>query len=283
MNQDLSSNDVDPVHQRSILIFCILVLLPAIPCALIPSLNALYMFLPAVATVLTLLITRPYSLNAALKHLGLTRLGLKQWLPALLIPIVVLTAGYGLVWTLNLARGSIPLSELKPGNTAIYFFGLVILNTLVFSLGEEIGWRGFLQRQMLGWPRLTRYIVIGLIWAVWHYPLLLLTQSYQAEGNRVIITALFTLTLIPLSIIIGELRERGDSVWPASLFHSSHNVAWGLLASFTLTTSPAAPYLAGESGLVPLVLYFIVAMIYLRRAPFVTTRTEAISDRRNKI
>ena len=55
-------------------------------------------------------------------------------------------------------------------------------------------------------------------------------------------------------------------MWPASLAHSAHNYFCALLGSMTVATSPvAAEYLAGETGLLPIVGYAIVAAILVRR------------------
>lgn len=67
------------------------------------------------------------------------------------------------------------------------FFALnLLLSGIVFSLvtglmtlGEEIGWRGFLQGQLLERNRLLPSVVfLGLIWAAWHLPLLLAGFNY---------------------------------------------------------------------------------------------------------
>lgn len=54
----------------------------------------------------------------------------------------------------------------------------------------------------------------------------------------------------------------GQDLRDTLLFHSSHNIAWGLLES--VSSSPAIIYWAGESGLIPLVLYSITAWLMFR-------------------
>jgi uncharacterized protein len=155
-----------------------------------------------------------------------------------------------------------PLSEVKPLNTLLYFVGLVVFNTLTFSLGEEIGWRGYLQPRLVErFGRLRAYLVIGIGWAVWHYPLIFSGQ-YHNEGNVWINTALFTLTVIAIAVVIGEVYEMRGSTWAASLFHTSHNAIWALLQGFSVPTVLLA-YLGGESGVIPLVLYSGVATVML--------------------
>src|SRR5690625_5122017 len=46
----------------------------------------------------------------------------------------------------------------------------------IFAFGEEIGWRGFLLRefQLLGFWKAS--LLIGIIWGVWHEPLILFAR-----------------------------------------------------------------------------------------------------------
>jgi membrane protease YdiL (CAAX protease family) len=56
-------------------------------------------------------------------------------------------------------------------------------------------------------------------------------------------------TIVAGSFIPGYLRVYTGSAWPASIAHLAHNVAWGTLAGFTVTSSPVVgnEYLAGDT------------------------------------
>lgn len=246
-------------------IFSGLVLLLAVLFALLnsPVFLALYMFIPAFATLIMLfVVTGEGYTKSGLAQLGLHRLGLRYWPLAILLPIPVLLAGYWLVWTIDPASYQSFPGGIKWFNTALYFLAMVLYQTLTVSLGEELGWRGYLLPKLLPYGKLKAYIYLGLLWAVWHYPLIFLSGVYNAEGNKLVTTALFTLTVIALSLITGELRARTGSLWPASLFHSAHNTIWQLLVSLSVST-PLITYVASESGLIPLALYSIIAALLL--------------------
>ena len=137
----------------------------------------------------------------------------------------------------------------KPGQTLpLPIWVLVVvdlaalpINALVSSglaLGEEIGWRGFL------YPRLRArlgdtlaVVVLGIIWGVWHAPLLLLGYNYPslAPGWRLVWMSVFC---IELTAILAWVRQRSRSVWPAAIGHGTVNAGLALTA-LMLGASPA--------------------------------------------
>lgn len=243
-----------------------------------PNLLILYMFSPAIAAVVLLLISRDGGWKDSWRALALNRLGLRSWLPAILIPMITIGIGYIAVWSLGIAKPSVSFGDMHWFNSSIFILSMLVLNTCVFSLGEEIGWRGYLLPRLMVLGPARAYLLVGLGWALWHYPILFFSTAYYAEGNRYILTLLFTSTVIPISFIIGELRMRSQSVWVASLFHSSHNVIWGFLSSFTLPATYTA-YIAGETGLIPFAIYTAVAvwMVQHRRAVLIRNAQAASS------
>src|SRR5699024_10007583 len=59
------------------------------------------------------------------------------------------------------------------------FIGEITINA-IFAFGEEIGWRGFLLRefQVLGFWKAS--LIIGLIWGLWHAPLIFAGHNYPS-------------------------------------------------------------------------------------------------------
>jgi uncharacterized protein len=98
---------------------------------------------------------------------------------------------------------------------------LVIL-TLTDGLGEELAWRGFaLPRLLTRYNALVASVVLGVIWALWHLPLL------WTEGNSMFHQPLWLLLLdvTAKSILFTWvfLHTRG-SVLIAMLFHGATNL-----------------------------------------------------------
>jgi membrane protease YdiL (CAAX protease family) len=220
----------------------------------------LYMSTPTLAVlVMVLVVTRDgYSIEGW-KVLGLHRLGLKAWWIAFLAPLLVGVVATAIVWATPLAKFVMPDDAVS--QILNFFIGIVIA-TLTFSLGEELGWRGYLLPQLLsvGWTR--AFVLVGLIWAAWHMPLIFLTPLYHSAGNRLIVLPLFVATIVAASFFFGYLRVWTGSVWPASIAHSSHNAAWSTLAAFTVTSNPVVvnEYLVGDNGILILAGTAIAAL-----------------------
>jgi uncharacterized protein len=106
-----------------------------------------------------------------------------------------------------------------------------LLRALAFTpvlWGEEFGWRGYLQLRLAPGRPLLAAVLTGIIWSVWHYPLIV--RGFNYPENPWLGLLLFPVTSIFLSIIFGWLREKSGSIWASSLAHSSINAVGGSLS-----------------------------------------------------
>lgn len=130
------------------------------------------------------------------------------------VPIVtiLLTAGVGLV-------------DIAPVDGAAGAALLVLplaVGFMVFTFGEEAGWRGVIQSVLapLGFWRST--LLIGTYWALWHLPLSL---TYHADGVMPLRdVATTTVNLLFAAVAISAARYLGSSVWPAVFAHALMNM-----------------------------------------------------------
>lgn len=126
---------------------------------------------------------------------------------------------------------------------------LGVIGSTARALGEEIGWRGFLLPRLVQQTGFTwGCLLSGCIWAVWHYPGLLFAD-YNSGTQPVFALTCFTLMVIGDSYIIGWLRLKSGSLWPAAVMHASHNLF--IQAIFDGITAPVgrALYVTTEFGL----------------------------------
>ena len=219
------------------------------------ALGALWSSTPAVAALIMLLVvTRDGYSKEGWKSLGLHRLGLNVWWIAFGVTLLVTVAASAIVWATPLASFIMPEDGIiNEVINFLVFFGIVVF---VLGLSEEIGMRGYLQPHLMSLGRNRALLLVGLVWATWHMPLIFLTPFYHATGNKLIILPLFYGTIVAASFFFGYMRIYTGSIWPASIAHAVHNAAWNVLGAFTLiTASPVLVnvYLVGDFGLLILI------------------------------
>jgi len=106
---------------------------------------------------------------------------------------------------------------------------VITLGTFVFfggGLGEELGWRGFalpmLQHRM---SAARASLLIGFVWAAWHYPAILLDSSGDASPIWV-----FTLFVVAATFVMTWLfNSTSGNLLLAILFHASVNASERLM------------------------------------------------------
>jgi membrane protease YdiL (CAAX protease family) len=133
------------------------------------------------------------------------------------------------------------------------------------ALGEEIGWRGFLVPELSKVVGFTGVGVIsGLMWAAYHFPVLLFADYNKGAPAWYSLTC-FTLMVVADSFIMAWLTLRSKSLWPAAIFHGSHNLF--IQSIFTPLTTDTGPtnYIIDEFG-VGLVVTISIAAVLAWRA-----------------
>jgi uncharacterized protein len=253
-------------------IFSVLVLCLAVGAALLINMldlasselvwGSVWMSTPTVAVLIMLLVvTREGYSREGWKSLGLHRLGLSVWWIAIGLTFLMSLIASIIVWATPLA--SFVLPEGGIANPLIQFLIVVASLGLIFALFEEIGMRGYLLPKLLPLGRRRALLLVGLVHAAWHMPLIFLTPLYHTAGNKLIVVPLFVGTIVAASFVFGYLRIYTGSVWPASIAHSVHNAAWSTLAAFTLTSNPVVvnEYLAGDNGILILVTTALGAIL----------------------
>lgn len=197
------------------------------------------------------------------------RLGNWRWYGwALLIAMAPVAVGYlgacmlGLVdyaWSSDPGSVGRALLQLTAG------YVMLLALPLIWGLTEEIGWRGFLQDRLVDKLGLFWGITgTALTWAVWHYPFIIWGGYYESDST-LINTMLFTVTLIPLSFVFAWLRLRSHSLWPAVVFHAAVNAARTAWQTVFTPHDPSWVYIAGESGVITIFGWTILAWLVWHR------------------
>ena len=132
----------------------------------------------------------------------------------------------------------------------------------IFTAGEEIGWRGYMLTRLIdaGVPRPV--LVSGLIWALWHVPLIL-AGLYAAGLYPALSAVLFVVSVTSVAHILARMRLETGSIWPV-IFDPS---AWNSIIQgpFDGATKGAnAALWTGESGILTVIVLVVVAVIVSR-------------------
>jgi membrane protease YdiL (CAAX protease family) len=87
----------------------------------------------------------------------------------------------------------------------------------VSILGEELGWRGFLQDALRPLSPVKRFVLIGVLWEFWHFTT---RTTHGWSSLRIAVTLLISYSaVIVLSFIIGYATERSRAVMVAVSLH----------------------------------------------------------------
>lgn len=130
----------------------------------------------------------------------------------------------------------------------------------VAGFGEELGWRGFLQRELGGLGFWKSSALIGFIWGVWHTPIILQGHNYpqHPEVGVAMMTA-FTILLAP---IFSYVRIKARSVIAAAVLHGSLNATAGLAIMVVKGGDDLTTGMTGVAGFITLGVVNIAILVH---------------------
>jgi uncharacterized protein len=209
---------------------------------------------PGIAAIVTtvLVAKRPFS-DLRLNKLGKFRFYVIAWfLPPVLASLAVILSGLIGTGTFDsnfttmqqIADQSAKASgQVVPVNILIISqlaLGLILGPAInVFAtMGEELGWRGFLLPKLLPVGQWKAIIISGLIWGFWHAPVIAQGVNFPLHPFSGIL--LMMLGCVLLSAILSWLYLKTQSPWSAALAHASINAWGGLPIVFLLPGFDAA-------------------------------------------
>jgi membrane protease YdiL (CAAX protease family) len=217
------------------------------------KLSGLLMLAPGLAAIITYLV-----FEHSLRPIGWLPGKIQYLILGLVIPFIYCMIEYSLVWLAGIGKynGQFPPDFL-------IFLLTMLFNGTLSALLEEIAWRGFLAPKMMELTSITKTALItGLIWAVWHYPLIIFTNVRLGNTPLLYSLVCFTIFTVGVSFATAWLRLKSGSIWTASLLHGSHNVF--MLHIFNvLTTDSGNTWLwLGEYGMMTAVIGLSLAIFF---------------------
>jgi membrane protease YdiL (CAAX protease family) len=140
------------------------------------------------------------------------------------------------------------------------------LINVLFTMGEELGWRGFLLPHLLPLGQWKAVILSGVIWGVWHAPAI--AQGHNYPGYPILGIFMMIIFCVLLGIIISWLYINTKSPWVAALAHGAVNAIAGLPVLFFAPDFNVAlgGTLAAPTAWIGMAL-FIAWLVWTKRFP----------------
>ena len=221
-------------------------------------------WVPAIAALLAAALTGG---RAAVRELGARlvrwRVGWQWYLVVILGPAAFSLVVAGVYVMLGGSWAEAAPPAIREGPLLLLPLYLAIL-TLTDGLGEELAWRGFaLPRLLTRYNALVASLILGVIWALWHLPLV------WTEGNAMyqqpVWLLLMDITAKSILFTWVFLHTRG-SVLIAMLFHGATNL-FIVSPDVASTGDWTLPLLAAVAKWVLVVVVVVVAGPGLARGP----------------
>ena len=185
----------------------------------LPLMGVLIAFCPMVAAAI--LVYRENGWPGLTRFLGRAfdyrRISVKSWYAPiiLLMPAVsVLSYAYMRLTAQTLPSPYLPLLALPS----------MILGFFIGGVGEELGWSGYATEPIQARTgAVNAGILLGIVWAAWHIPLLL--QQHHAAAW---IAWWCVGTVASRVVIVWLFNNTGMSVFAVIVFHVAQNLSWQL-------------------------------------------------------
>jgi len=148
---------------------------------------------------------------------------------------------------------SLPMHPIWLALFAGMYAGITI--NAVTAYGEELGWRGFLFKELKGLGFWRSSVLIGFIWGIWHAPIILQGHDYpHFPVFGVLMMTFFCMLLSPLFCFI---RLKAKSVVAPAIMHGTLNGTFTLAIFVVKGGNELLIGLTGLSG------FFILALANL--------------------
>ena len=142
------------------------------------------------------------------------------------------------------------------------FSGLIAGVTVnaIAAFGEEYGWRNYLVgalREVKFWKAA---LFIGIVWGIWHFPLILMGHNYPNEhywGIPLMVVMCILLGIIELYFVL-----KTKSMIVAAIMHGTVNAVSGVVIYFILGGNDFLNGMPGLSGFIVMAATILCIWIY---------------------
>lgn len=225
-----------------------------------------------IVMLLAIIVLRVVSGREPFRQAGLAGGRLRDWLFWGLMVVLFYALQTGLNALFNLGQAVDPAEAAASLGAAamppmvfmiVAFIQTVLVGPLIgipIAFGEEYGWRGYLQTQLVKLGKRRGILLLGVIWGMWHWPMIWMGHNYP--GQPVLGTFIMTGYTILLAFVLGHVVLKTGSVWLAAFLHALNNQTVSFLMG--LVYMPENTALAFGSGVLALLTLTPVVLLLLR-------------------
>ena len=134
----------------------------------------------------------------------------------------------------------------------------------LFAFGEEYGWRNYMVSALRGESFLKAAVVIGLVWGIWHAPLVLAGHNYPQ--HPVAGVAMMCVFCILAGIVELYVTLMTGSVFIAAVIHGNINAMAAMVVMFVIGGNDLTVGLTGLGGFLAFALVILALWLYDRRS-----------------
>ncbi len=188
------------------------------------------------------------------------------------VAFLIFPAVTAIVLFIGKVLGWIDLSNFSLTGFIPVFFGLLVFE-FIKNIFEESVWRGYLTIKLvkLNLSDLSLYLIVGLIWSVWHLPYYM---EFLPEDviTSVLPVSRFTfflvgvLTMTAWTVMFVEIFRLTNSIWPAVLLHAVEDAVINplIIDGHISIANGMEIFISPICGIIPTSIYLIIGL-WLRR------------------
>jgi len=156
----------------------------------------------------------------------------------------------------------------------IVAFGLAVtgvpLSGLAVMFGEEYGWRGFLQDELVKLGKRRGVLVVGLVWGLWHFPVILSgVHTYPSTSLGLGLGLVF---FVLWGFVQSYAVMKTRSIWVAAFLHGVVNSVYAFMLGYVV--HPDDNVLSFGLGIYGLACLAVVVLFVLRDSIWGTGSSE---------
>lgn len=130
----------------------------------------------------------------------------------------------------------------------------------IFAFGEEYGWRNYLVHALREHKFWTAALFIGIVWGIWHFPLILMGHNYPNEPQWGVLLMVVFCVLAGILELYFVLKTKSMIV--AAVMHGTINAVAGVVIYFTLGGNDFLNGMTGLSGFIVMAFAIVCLWVY---------------------